>query len=147
MCQLLAELKRHPNVNDDSPVTTELSTAKYRNGWRKAKEKTSADGDTNFSQHKALACHQETADFEATMYNIPSVTGFSPKRYQFGTNAMLLKASKSRRIEILRTIILYGAEFNFMSKILGRDMMSQAESNHTLAEEQFGSRKGKSTIE
>ena len=81
------------------------------------------------------------------MYNIPYATGYSPSRYQFGTDAMLLKASKSRRIEKLRTIILYGAEFNFMNKILGRDMLANAESNNSLAPELFGSRKTKSAIE
>ena len=34
-----------------------------------------------------------------------------------------------------------------MNKILGRDMMANAESNNSLAPEQFGSRKSKSAIE
>ena len=147
MRNLLEELKRPPQVNTNTTVSTELPTEKYISGWKNSKEKTSAGGQTNFSQHKALASLQETADFEATMYNIPYATGYSPSRYQYGTDAMLLKASKSRRIEKLRTIILYGAEFNFMNKILGRDMMANAESNNTLAPEQFGSRKSKSAIE
>ena len=45
------------------------------------------------------------------------------------------------RVDRLRTILLYEADFNQNNKLVGRDMMRNAELCHVLADENYGSRK------
>ena len=60
---------------------------------------------------------------------------------------MLLKKLKEIRADKLRTILLMEADFNHLNKKMGRDLMSQAERMKLIAPEQFGSRKGHSSID
>ena len=45
------------------------------------------------------------------------------------------------RVDKLRTILLYEADFNLNNKYIGQGMMHKAEKAKVLAKEQYGSRK------
>jgi Reverse transcriptase (RNA-dependent DNA polymerase) len=73
-------------------------------------------------------------------------TGYSLERWQQGIDVMIPKKQDSLRVDKLRTIVLKKADFNFLNKIIGRRIMQQAEEACSIAPEQFGSRKQKSSI-
>ena len=54
---------------------------------------------------------------------------------------MLEKAKGNYRVDKLRTILLYEANFNMNNKYFGKDMMKAAEAGKILTPEQYGSRK------
>jgi hypothetical protein len=76
----------------------------------------------------------------ATMANIPYATGYSPLRWQSGTDVMIPKSVASLRVDKLRTILLLDPEFNQNNKLLGRSLMSHAEKYSQMPAEQYGSR-------
>ena len=80
------------------------------------------------------------------MANIPFMSGYSPGRWKQGINVMIEKQKGNFRVEKLRTILLYEADFNLNNKYIGRDMMEKAEKGKVLAKEQYGSRKRKAAI-
>ena len=53
---------------------------------------------------------------------------------------MLEKKTGNFRVDKLRAILLYKADFNQNNKKLGREMMYTAEDLKVIAKEQFGSR-------
>jgi hypothetical protein len=60
------------------------------------------------------------ASFDATMANIPYATGYSPLRWQSGTDVMIPnKSVASLRVDKLRTILLLDPEFNQNNKLAG----------------------------
>ena len=74
------------------------------------------------------------------------MTGYSPKWWQFGINSLLTKEHGNFRIDWLRIILLYEADYNFNNKMLGKMMMYHAEKENRLAPEQYGSRRSKTAI-
>jgi len=67
---------------------------------------------------KASSHRQWTAEFDACMTSIPYTTGYSPKRWQNCTDAMILKKAGLRTVDNLHTIILFEADFNYMNKYI-----------------------------
>jgi hypothetical protein len=59
----------------------------------------------------------------------------------------LRKKKGNFRVDKLRAILLYEANFNQNNKKLGRDMMYTAEQLQVVAKGQYGSRKNKAAIE
>ena len=118
-------------------------------GWKKAKERTSSamQMGTHFGHWKVGHTDDEIAGIHTGFANIPFLTGYSPKRWQFGINSLLTKEHGNFRIDRLRTILLYEADYNFNNKILGKRMMYHAERENILAPEQYGSRRNKTAIE
>ena len=52
----------------------------------------------------------------------------------------------NNHVSKLRTILLYEADFNAMNKILGKSMLANGEEHKSLAEEQYESRRNKTSI-
>ena len=118
-----------------------VSIDSHVEGWRKAKERTSSGpSGITFAHFKAGIRDDVVAAFEAIMSSIPYETGISPDRWQQGTNVMLEKQKGNFRVDKLRAILLYEADFNQNNKKLGREMMFTAEDLKAIAKEQFGSR-------
>ena len=69
------------------------------------------------------------------MTNIPYATGLAPTRWKSGINVMIEKKKGDFRVNKLRTILLFEADFNQNNKLLGRDMMYNAEKFLCLAPE------------
>jgi hypothetical protein len=61
------------------------------------------------------------------MAHIPYASEYSPERWQKGINVMLEKKKGNFRVDKLRAILLYEANFNRNNKKLGRDVMYTAE--------------------
>ena len=140
--KLLPFLAMSPAIRDSLPIATTIDTPTYMAGWQRAKERTSSGpSGLHFGHFKAGCQHPLVADFDATMVQIPYATGFSPQRWQHGTNVEIEKKKGNFRVDALRTILLFEADFNAMNKLLGRELMSHAEKHHQLAPEQYGSRK------
>ena len=95
----------------------------------------------HFGSLMAGAQHDLVAELDATMTNIPLISGYSPTRWRKAIDAMLLKKQGLYLLNKLRTIVLFEPDFNWMNKMLGWSMMTFAESQHQLAPEQYGSRK------
>jgi hypothetical protein len=98
--------------------------------------------------HFIAGCMNEViANFEATMANIPIMSGYSPKRWQKAIDCMLLKQEGNYNVDKLRTIVLlFDPEANQNFKFLGRTVMAHAENHGQLAPKQYGSRKKKTAI-
>ena len=97
-------------------------------GWRKAREFTATGHSGLTFLHFMAATHDPLlASFDVTMANIPYATGYSPLRWQTGTDVMIPKSTASLRVNKLWTILLLDPEFNQNNEILGRSLISQAE--------------------
>jgi len=66
------------------------------------------------------------------------MTSFSPEVWKSATDVMLiLKASGNTDLDALRMVVLYEADFNFMNKHIGREVVSNAIRKNQMAVEQF----------
>jgi hypothetical protein len=90
----------------------------------------------HFGHFKAGAAHTLIAEFDRLVAHIPYITGYSPQRWQHGTNVMLQKKVGNIRVDTLRAILLYEADCNHNNKKLGRDTMYTAEMLKVIAKEQ-----------
>ena len=52
------------------------------------------------------------------------MSGYPPKRWQQGLNIMLEKHQGNCRVDKLRTILLYEADFNMINKYIEKNMMN-----------------------
>jgi hypothetical protein len=113
--KLIPQLARHQAVIAGSATVLQqvVSLDSHCQGWKKAKEFTSAGpSGIMFAQFKAGALDPIIADLEAKMTSIPYQFGISPARWQKGTNVMLEKQKGTFRVDKLRAILLYEADFN-----------------------------------
>jgi hypothetical protein len=146
--KLLLELKMDPAVAAAPPMKVIFSIDQHTRGWRKAKEFTATGPSGLTFSHFIAATHDPLlVSFDATMANIPYATGYSPLRWQSGTDVMIPKSNASLRVDKLRTILLLDPEFNQNNKILGRSLMARAELFSQMPAEQYGSRKKHRAIE
>ena len=81
------------------------------------------------------------------MANIPYMPGYSPERWRTGTNSIIPKEVGNYKINRLRTILLYEADFNFNNKTLAKRMMKATEKEGVIVSEQYGSRNKMNAIE
>ena len=97
-----------------------LNVPECKIGWGKAKERTSSSmrNGTHFGHWITGYLDHEIATIHTGLANIPYMSGYSPKRWQTGTNAIIQKETGNYKINRLRTILLYEADFNFNNKIL-----------------------------
>jgi hypothetical protein len=139
--RLLKGLKTIPKCKD-RPLRTGIRTSDFVNGWNKAKERTLAGpSNIHFGHCKTVARHPIIATFEAAMASIPMKSGYSYKRWRKGIDVELLKKTNSFRVDKLRIIVLFEADFNFTNKSISNKVAKRAEETHGLAEEQYGSHK------
>jgi hypothetical protein len=83
---------------------------------------------------------------QAHIINIPTMIGFSPKRWGKVINTMLEKIPGKPFLHKLRVIHILEADYNLTLKnIFGRRLMQNCERHGTLGELQDGFRKGRST--
>ena len=143
---VLDSLKADKNITickQPSPITCE----EYKSGWKNVKERTSSSPSGLHVGHwKCGSLNPMINWLNTSMANIPFMSGYSPKRWKQGINVMIEKSKGNFRVDKLRTILLYEADFNLNNKYIGRDMMFKAEKAKILAKEQYGSRKKKAAI-
>ena len=143
--RLLKKLKR---IESFQTIPVGISTKDYQNGWKKAKEATSSGGLTvHFGHCKAMAQDSQLSSMEAAFLSIPLRSGYPYLRWRKGVDCTLIKKANSFRVNKLRTIVLFEADFNFVNKAVSRKLAYQSEQKNSLAEEQYGSRKNHRSIE
>ena len=126
-----------------------LSVEECQEGWCKTNERIASamSEGTHYGHWKAGHLDVSIATVHTFFANIPFQSGYTPARWKYGVNSLIPKEAGNYRVNRLRTILLYEADFNFNNKVLGRRMMQSAESHGVLASEQYGSRKMMSAIE
>jgi Reverse transcriptase (RNA-dependent DNA polymerase) len=144
----LAEyLSTPPEITILGDINTSLSTEDFRREWRRCKEFTSSGpSQLHFGHFKASCYNNDTTEADRWFAEVSLKFGYSLLRWQHGIDVMIPKKEDSLRVDMLRTIVLLEADFNFINKIVGKRAMINAEKAGTVAEEQFGSRKRKSSI-
>jgi hypothetical protein len=125
--------------------TRDLLPHEYASSWKKVKERTSSGPSGLTIPHmKAHGQSNLLTRVDSIMANLPFRHGFSPTRWRKGLDVMIEKKPGARRLDSLRAILLYEADFNQNNKRLGREMLYQAEIHDAVAVEQYGSRKNMS---
>jgi hypothetical protein len=120
-----------------------ITTEEWQGFWRVAKENAScASKLLHFGVWKAVAFSDLISELDAILTDIPLQTGYPPKRWRQAVDAMLKEKEGVTLIDFVRTIVLFHADFNYLNKFVGREMMWNAELFGQLAAEQFGSRAG-----
>ena len=126
--KFIDHLRMEPEILQTSPIETFYTTEEWKTGWKKAKERTTSGSNfLHFGHFKAGCTNDVIANFEATMANIPLLSGYSPPRWRKAVDCMLLKKEGNYRVDKLRTIVLFDPEANQNFKFLGRAVMAHAE--------------------
>jgi hypothetical protein len=145
--EFFKQLQKPPQIFAP-PLQATMTTKEFQSGWKRMKEKTSAGiSGIHFGHMKTCAQDDFLSNFEASLAQVPYVTGQSPSSWQVGVNVMIQKKARVDLVNKLRTITLTEADFNFNNKFLGKHTIAHAEKHNLLAKEQYGSRKGKNSIE
>lgn len=158
----LKQLQFTTPVAKGEKVPIEISTDDFISAWMKFRESTASSPSGRHYGHYKTAAFAATAPpftadgnnnplyypdlavLHSRMCTLPLQYGFSLPRWQNSVNAMLEKSSGSRRVEKLRIIHLFEADFNFVLKLIwGRRLMRFAETHNLLGEDQHGSRAGR----
>jgi hypothetical protein len=143
----IQQLQMEPAIANSRPINVYFTTEEWKSGWRKIKECTATGSDFwHFGHFKAGCTNDIIANFEATMANIPLLSGYSPPRWWKAVDCMLLQWEGNYQVDKLRTIVLFDPEANHIFKYIGRTVMAHAETHHQLAAEQYGSCKKKTAI-
>jgi hypothetical protein len=144
--EFLVQLQK-PTAFSSPPPTASITKATFQSGWKKMKESTSSGiSGLHFGHMKACAMRDFTSNFESSLSHIPYNTGYAPLAWSYGIDVMIQKKERLNLVSKLRTITLTEADFNFNNKVLGKETLRHAEANNLIAKEQYGSRKGKSSI-
>ena len=140
-------VKRPDRAAALDPVTGVITKADYQEMFKMAKERTSSSGDIHYTLWKALAEQDDFAEFLCIMMSLPFMYGFVNNRWLREVDVMLEKKKDIRMIHTLRIIGLLEADFNTALKFLfAKKMMANAE-ELGLSDDQWGSRKNRSSID
>ncbi len=146
--EVIKELQMPQEVRALGPQTMEIPLQTYRAFWKKANDKTSAyPDDLSFATMKVGASDEVISELECSLINIALKSGYSPERWRHLLDVMILKKSGITELSSLRTICLFPVDCNYAFKHIGREMMKIAEHTHSLAPEQYGSRRGHRSID
>lgn len=90
------QLAMEPAIQQDSPIQTYFTTEDWKQGWRKAKERMSSASYLflHFGHFKAGCMNNIITNFEATMANIPILSGYIPRWWYEAVDCMLLKKTQ-----------------------------------------------------
>ena len=120
----------------------------YTSFWRRAKEQTaSGPSDLHLGTQKSGSYSSVVSKLDVIMTSLPLSTGYSPKRWQKCTDAMLLKKLGLYLLTKLWTIWFFQVDANYPFKYMGREMMKSAETFNQCAIEQYVSRKRHKAID
>ena len=142
----------------EGAICIRVSTEEWVSGWNRMSESTaSAPGSGHYGHYKTASLaarlpvdHEDhtkvLADLYASMWSLPLLHGFSPKRWQSCVDAILEKIPGKPMLEKLRIIMLYEADFNYVLKLVwGKKLVQNAEKHQSLGECNHGSRAGRQT--
>mmetsp|Transcript_8494 Transcript_8494/g.16012 ORF Transcript_8494/g.16012 Transcript_8494/m.16012 type:complete len:1891 (+) Transcript_8494:4302-9974(+) len=119
----------------------------YFESWKKMKEeKASAPGIHN-GHLKCIDPYSSAAQVISDMALLPLQTGYTPLCWRIGIDSMIPKKANDLRPEKLRLILLMDARFNHNNKLIGKKILEFGEKHGLVAEEQYGSRKNRSSAQ
>jgi hypothetical protein len=160
----IAILKHIANKNHLPPIDDDITFEEFWQGIRKWNEKTSTSPSTRHLGHyKVLQCSdgndQNYSDAEPNPSNIimkvyyyiamaALKSGNTLDRWCHATTAMIEKIPGTPKINKLRVIHLYEADYNMMLKLLwARKLVWNSHSNNRLNDGQAGSRPGRRALD
>lgn len=123
------------------------TTEEYFASWAKMKEETSSAPGIHIGHIKCVNPMSQAAYVISTLALLPLQTGYAPRLWRTGIDSMIPKKQSDLRPEKLRLILLMDARFNHNNKLIGKKILEFGERHKKLADEQYGSRKGKSAIQ
>ena len=127
----------------DLATTTTWTDKEYFDGWKKTKKDTSSAPGLSFSQIKCITKGTISGWVLSQLAMTPLVLGITPDDWQEATEVLIPKKAANLRPEKLRRITQFSVQMNHNKKMIRKTMMQHAERHGFLAEEQYGSRKGK----
>lgn len=113
---------------------------------KKKEDKSSAPG-IHIGHLKCIDPSSAAGYVVSTLALLPLQTGYAPNIWRVGIDSMIPKKAADMRPEKLRLILLMDARFNHNNKLIGKKILEYGEKHKMLAEEQYGSRKNKSSIQ
>jgi hypothetical protein len=146
--EFLQEFQMPQPIRDFPPEIDILPPKEYQCFWQRANERTACYPDSlSFSSMKAGSFSDIVSDLECTLISIALKTGYTFNRWKKCTDVMIPKKASLSELSSLRTIVLFQVDCNYAFKYTGRLLMQLAESTHSLAPEQYGSRKHHKAID
>ncbi len=146
LVKILPFLSKPPNTNS-SVVDHCISENEYNYHLSKCNKFTSPGPSTiHYGHWKASCRHPMLRRIDATFLELSLQYGIILDRWCSTTDVMIPKKADSFQVKKLRTIMLFEHDWNLMNKIIAKRTMQLAESNSSIAKEQYGSRKQKSAI-
>jgi hypothetical protein len=140
-------LSTPPSISALGPISSTVSRDEFRWYWKRCKEQTSCGiSSLHFGHFKASCMSDELTDIDRMFLQLNLQYGVVLDRWLQAIDVMIPKKSTSIRVDKLRTIMLFEADWNFANKLIGKRTMQQSEAANTIAPEQYGSRKRKSAI-
>ena len=150
MAAWIAAMKQNDQEREAPMIEGAMPVTAYQEAFKKATESTSSNSTCglNYSIWKAMASNDYCAEFLCIMISLPFMYGFINARWLNETDCMLEKKKGVRKIHTLRIIGLLEADFNTALKwFFSVQMQSQSESNGGLTNENWGSRKNRTSID
>jgi len=145
----------HQSARDKGKISLNVSTKDWVTFWSKAHESTaSSPSGIHYGHYKTASVlvrlpkdnadySPDIAAFDAFMLQLPLKHGFSPHRWRECTDAVLEKIPGQPKLEKLRIIMLFEADFNYMLKLVwGWRSVHRAEDEKLLGHSQHGSLPG-----
>ena len=140
-------LKRPNSIIEAGPLRETITDNEYKHLWKRSREYTSTGiSGLHFGHFQASCLDNKLREVDRWLMEQALQRGYSFKRWQNGIDVMIPKKDGSTRVDKLRTIVLMEPDFNFINKLIGKRVMATAEKANSIANEQFGSRKAKSSI-
>ena len=126
-------------------INVPVTTAEFRFYFSKKKESTeSSPSGRHIGHYKAILDNDDIVDLLVAMINIGIMTGHALNRWQHAVSVMLEKDKGRPKIDRLRIIQLFEADYNFfLSLVFGHRLMGFARRHCQFNESQYGSLKGK----
>jgi hypothetical protein len=135
--QLILEMAMPPEIKAlTKPISKAISVSEFKEGFKKWKERTSTSpSGRHLGLYKAIindhdaddqrenkdlprARQTDIVDILVKMTTLPLKFGFAPKRWCRSITVMIEKDPGSPRIERLRIIHLFEADYNFVLKLM-----------------------------
>ena len=162
---LIMELAMPDEIQQLGKINSVVSTEDFYHGFQHWKESTSTSpSGRHLGHYKAIINDPERKkqardenyvskrqldflEIYTKLVNIPLKYGFAPERWCTSITVMIEKDPGSPRIERLRVIHLFEADYNFcLKRLWGSRMVHHGEDSGTFGDQQDGSRPGRQAI-
>ena len=147
--EFLTSFSTPQSVRESHPISTSIEAADVKRGFGRWREQTSTSPSGRHLGHYRAVIQDDTLLRCLTKFlDIAVQRGISISRWQYAINVMLEKDAGCPRINRLRIIHLFEADFNFILKVLwGHRLVRRAHDLKLINTGQYGSVPGKTAME